>query len=379
MSVGSKRSKKNKIVKHALIMAAGYGTRLEPLTFAVPKPMVPIVNKPTMQHNLELLSRFGIKNVVCNIHYFPEQIENFFYDGEKFGVSLSYSYEEDLLGTAGGVRKMGREVCRINDTFLVLSSDALTDIDINDLVEYHKSRKAVATIALAKVNDPSQFGVVVLDNKGFVKRFQEKPKKEDALSNLINTGIYVLEAKVLDLIPKDMFYYFGHDIFPRMIEKRKKLLGYKINGYWSDVGGITAYKQANQDVMNGKVKIDIQGKKIKPNIWIDRDTRISKSARMSGSVIIGKHSVVEDGVQLENTVVGDRAVISSNSKIKNSIIWSDSIILSSVYIDDSIIGSWCYIGKEASIQSSVIANRCRLRRAVKIHPGTSMNPGTELL
>lgn len=156
----------------ALIMAAGYGTRMEPLTLAVPKPMTPIVNLPTMQHNIELLKRWGFEDLTANIHYHPEQIENYFGDGYNFGVNLNYSYEEELLGTAGGVKRMGEEIARINEEFLVLSSDALTDVNLQRLVEFHKSKGALATIALARVDNVSEFGVVLHDEEGHITGFQ---------------------------------------------------------------------------------------------------------------------------------------------------------------------------------------------------------------
>lgn len=192
----------------AFILAAGYGTRLEPLTLAVPKPMVPIVNLPTMQHNLELLKKHRFSDVTANIHYYPEQIENYFGDGSAFGVNLAYSFEEELLGTAGGVKWMAGKIARVNDAFLVLSSDALTCINLERMVEYHKSKKALATIALARVPDVSEFGIVIQDPDGKVIGFQEKPKPEVAQSDLANAGIYIFEPEVLDLIP-DGFYDFG--------------------------------------------------------------------------------------------------------------------------------------------------------------------------
>ncbi|NQU18304.1 MAG: NDP-sugar synthase [Candidatus Saganbacteria bacterium] len=372
--------KRKKDVTHALIMAAGYGTRMEPLTLAVPKPMVYIANKPAMLHNIELARKHGIKNAVCNIHYFPEQIENFFYDGEDFGVSFSYSYEEELLGTAGGVRRMGREIENLDNTFIVMSSDALTDINLQKLIAYHKSKKALATVALAPVPDPSDFGVVILDEKdNRITAFQEKPKKEDALSNLVNAGIYVFEPKILDMIPAGRFYDFGKELFPKLVEDKARFFGYQMKEFWSDVGGLKAYLKANQDVLSGHVRVQVPGKKIGKSTWIGKKAKISSSARFSGGVVIGERAVIEDGVELENVVVGDRTVISKNSKIKNSVLWSDSIILSSVAIDQSVVGSWCYIGKEVQIISSVVANRCRLGPKISMPSGTTMNPGTDLL
>ncbi|OGC04322.1 hypothetical protein A2276_06970 [candidate division WOR-1 bacterium RIFOXYA12_FULL_43_27] len=342
----------------ALIMAAGYGTRLEPLTTAVPKPMMPIVNKPCMLHNLELLKRYGIKRVTCNIHYHPEQIENYFMDGEKFGVSLSYSYEEKLLGTAGGVKKMGEGIDR---TFIVLSSDALTDINLSKMLAFHKEKGVLATMALCEVSDVTQFGVVVLDEKsGRVTAFQEKPKQEEALSRLVNTGIYIFEPEILDMIPEGKPYDFGKELFPLLAAEGRALYGYKMLGYWSDVGTIKTYLEANRDAMLGKVGVHIPGSRISSANWIGRNSKISKTAEFKGSVLIGDHTVIEDEVEIKNSVIGDRVVVSRGSKILDSVIWSDSIILSSSQIKESVVGSWCYIGKGSKVSFSALANRTRV-------------------
>ena len=214
----------------ALIMAAGYGTRLEPLTLAVPKPMVPIVNFPTMQHNLELLKKYGFTDVTANIHYHPEQIENYFGDGAKFGVNLSYSFEEKLLGTAGGVKLMAETIAKIDGTFVVLSSDALTDINLHRLTEFHKQKKALVTVALCQVGDVREFGVVIQDETGRITGFQEKPAPEAALSSLANTGIYVFEPEILKLIP-DGPYDFGRQLFPQLVAEKAAIYGYKMVEY----------------------------------------------------------------------------------------------------------------------------------------------------
>jgi len=365
--------------KKALIMAAGYGTRMEPLTLAVPKPMVPIVNKPTMQHNIELLRRNGIRDIVANIHYHPEQIENFFEDGDAFGVNLAYSYEEKLLGTAGGVRRMGRRVSRIDETFMVLSSDALTDINIRKLVSFHKKKKALATIALMPVEDTTQFGVVILDKDQKVTSFQEKPKKENALSNLANTGIYVFEPEILDMIPEDQFYDFGHELFPMLAKKKAPVYGYKMVEFWSDVGGIGPYIAANQDAIQGNVRIVIPGRKISSKVWVGKGARISKSAQFEGYVIVGDKCEIRDGAYLKNVVLGDMCVVGNDARISHCVIWSDTFVSHGADIDKSIIGNWCQIGENARIeQNSVIPNRCVIRKGSHLPEGTKLKPSKTL-
>jgi NDP-sugar pyrophosphorylase family protein len=361
----------------AIIMAAGYGTRLEPLTLAVPKPMVTIVNRPVMEHNLLLLKRYGFKNITANVHYFPEQIENFFGNGKKLGINLSYSYEKDLLGTAGGVRRMAKDISKINKTFVVLSSDALTDINLSNIIKYHKKKKAVVTIALLKVEDTSQFGVVILDKSNRITAFQEKPKPGKALSNLVNTGIYVFEPEILDMIPKDKFFDFAKDLFPRLIEQNIPIYGYPMVEYWSDIGNLKSYLNANLDVLRKIVRVDIPYKKVGSSIWVGKDTTIDKTAKFEGTVIIGNGTEVRRGAYLKDVVIGDMSVISHDTRIEKSVLWKESFISRTSQIYESVIGSFCQTGKGSVIKQSIISNCCKIssRRVIssmKVLPNTSI-------
>jgi NDP-sugar pyrophosphorylase family protein len=360
----------------ALILAAGYGTRLEPLTLAVPKPMVPIVNLPTMQHNIELLRRHGFCDIVANVHYYPEQIENYFSDGFDFNVNLSYSYEKALLGTAGGVKQMARRCDRIKETFLVLSSDALTDINLNKMVEYHKRKQALVTIALAKVEDVKDFGVASLESDNRIVGFQEKPKPEEALSNLANTGIYIFEPEVLDLIP-DGFYDFGKQLFPTLIKERAPIFGYKMVEYWSDVGGIDKYVYSNYDAMKGTVQIRVPGRKIAASTWVGEREEIDPSARFEGSVIIGDRCKIGKDVYIKDAVIGGKCFIADGSAITGSVIWSDTYTGVEAQIAGSVIGSFCHIGAKAKINpGSVLANCCVIHSATEIPPDTRLHPNS---
>ena len=359
----------------ALILAAGMGTRLEPLTLAVPKPMVPVVCKPVMEHNLELLRRYGFTDITANLHYFPEQVENYFSDGSAFGVKLSYSYEDTLLGTAGGVRRMGRELDNIRETFLVLSSDALTDINLKRLVAFHKKKKAIATIALQPVSDTSEFGVVATDDLDKITAFQEKPSKEEAISNLVNTGIYVFEPEILDMISEG-HYDFGRQLFPELVKRNLPFYGYKMVEYWADVGSLAFYKQANFDILKGFARINIPGRRVSKNLWIGKDAKMDRSVKLDKGVIIGNSVKIGAHVEIVGeTVIGDMCTIGDDVKISKSIIWSDTFVGKGSIVNQSIIGSWCYIEKEANIgQDSVISNRCGVRAGRTVPPETRLNP-----
>ncbi|MFH1826365.1 MAG: NDP-sugar synthase [bacterium] len=360
----------------ALIMAAGYGTRMEPLTIAVPKPMVPIVNLPTMQHNIELLLRHGFSDITANIHYHPEQIENYFGDGFEFGVNLAYSYEEQLLGTAGGVRRMAVDIAEVKDTFLVLSSDALTDINLKRIVEYHKKKKALMTIALAKVEDVTEFGVVIQDEDGKITGFQEKPKAEEARSNLVNAGVYVIEPEILKMMPAG-FFDFGKELFPRLVAEKADLYGYPMVEYWSDVGGLEKYIQSSYDAMRGAVSIRIPGNKVSQSTWLGSREKIDPSVRFEGSVIIGDSCVIGKNVYIRDAVIGDKCIIEEGSVITGSVIWSDVMLEPEAQVDQSVVGSWCHIEDKAKIsKGSIVSNRSVVRRGVELPPQTRLKPNS---
>jgi NDP-sugar pyrophosphorylase family protein len=359
----------------ALILAAGYGKRLEPLTKAVPKPMVPVANKPIMQYNLELLKRYGIKDCIANLHYFPEQVENYFGDGSGFGVNLRYSFEEELLGTAGGVRRMAA-LTEIDGTFLVISSDILTDINITKMLAFHRKRGAIATIALVPVEDTSQFGVVVTDKDGRISAFQEKPSKEQALSDMVNTGIYIFEPQILGMISENKFHDFGNNVFLALVADKAPFYGYRMIEYWNDVGGLEKLLGANFDILQGAVRADIQAKRIDKSTWMGRGTRVAKSAKFEGTIILGDKTAVGDNVEVYGNVsIGDKCVIEEGAVISNSIIWSDTHIGRNARLDKCIIGNWCYIEDDVRIEEgSVIGNRSRIRSGKKLSANTKIEP-----
>ncbi|NQT29437.1 MAG: NDP-sugar synthase [Candidatus Saganbacteria bacterium] len=360
----------------ALIMAAGYGTRLEPLTLAVPKPMIPIANLPTMQHNIELLKRYGFRDIVANVHYYPEQIENYFGDGFDFGVNLSYSYEKELLGTAGGVRRMAVDIAEIAETFLVLSSDALTDLNLKRLLAFHKKKKALITIALAEVSDVSQFGVVITDDDGKITGFQEKPKAEDAKSKMVNAGVYVIEPELLKMIPEG-FYDFGKELFPKLVSQKVPIYGYPMVEYWSDVGGLTKYIQSSYDAMKGVVQVRIPGRRVSKSTWIGSREKIDKSARFEGAVIIGDRCRIGKNVYIKDSVIGDKCVIEDGSIILGSVLWSDVVAENGVEINQSVIGNWCHIGEKTKIlPETIISNRSIIRKQSEVPPKTHLQPNS---
>jgi len=360
----------------AMILAAGLGTRLLPLTEEISKPMVPIVNRPVMEIIVELLAKHGFEEIYVNLHYHPEVITRHFGDGSRWGVSITYSYEEELLGTAGGVKKLEDKLG--GETFLVISGDALTDLNLTALVDFHRGHGGIATMVVTPVSDPSKYGVVILGEGGRVTGFQEKPRRDEALSYVANSGIYVFDPEVMDMIPKDSFYDFGSQLFPRLLEESIAFYGYEHGDYWNDVGSIEEYKAGNFDALTGKVKVRIPGVRIGEDVWIGQETVIEEGVIMVGPICIGSHCLVKKGARLFGPlVVGDRTFISEGATLYRGIKWGDGYIGKDAHLMDSVVGWEAEIGKGAAVLSdAVIGHRTVIGEGSVIHPSVSIMPGS---
>ena len=268
----------------AVIMAGGEGSRLRPLTSNVPKPMLPVANRPLMEHIIELLRSHGVTDITATVQFLASVIRNYFSDGSDLGVSLSYSTEDVPLGTAGSVLN-AKEL--LSGTFLVISGDALTDLDLTKVVEFHRSRDSAATLVLKRMADPLEFGIVMTAEDGRIERFLEKPTWGQVFTDTINTGIYVLEPEVLDMIPPAQPYDFSSELFPLMLEKGLPLYGYITDEYWTDVGDTEAYLQAQKDTLNGKVSVTLKGFEFAPGVNVGVDVEIDPTARLLGPVVVG--------------------------------------------------------------------------------------------
>jgi NDP-sugar pyrophosphorylase family protein len=336
--------------------------------------MVPVANKPIMQYNIELLRKYGIKDIIANIHYFPEQVENYFHDGRQFGVNLSYSFEEELLGTAGGVKCMSR-LMKVKDSFIVISSDVLTDVNLSKMLAFHRKKKALATIALTSVEDVTQFGVVVLDGDDRIAAFQEKPSRREAKSSLVNAGVYIFEPEILDMI-SDGFRDFGKEIFPELVSNNAQFFGYKMIEYWNDVGGIEKLKSANSDVLQGRVRAEVSARRVGSSTWMGRDTHVAKSAKFEGIIILGDRASIGENVEIYGNVsIGDKCIIEEGTVISDSVIWSDTHVGKGSSLKKCLVGNWCNLEDNVRIEDgSVISNRCRVRQGKKLAPNSNIEP-----
>ncbi len=321
----------------AMVLAAGKGTRLFPLTGEVPKPMAPVVDTPIIHHIFELLSGHGVTEAHVNVYYLADALLAAYGEESRVdGMIVRLSREEELLGTAGGVKRLARN---FDDTFVVVSGDALTDVDIGELVRFHKQKGALATIALRRVFDTSEFGVVELDGDGNILGFQEKPDPKEAISTLANTGIYVLEPRALEYVPEGTFFDFAQDVFPRFLEAGEGFVGYQGDFYWSDIGTLEAYRQAQYDVLSGRVRVKVPGEKRSDSLWVGENAQIHPSVDIEGHVLVGKDAVIGRGVTLSGGVtVGTDCWVRPNATIKRSILLPGASVGDGAYLEDCIVG-----------------------------------------
>ena len=340
-------------------MAGGEGTRLRPLTANQPKPMLPMANVPMAEHVVNLLRRHGFEEIVVTLGFLASTIRTYFGDGSELGVRLVYATEETPLGTAGSVLNASDE---LDDRFLVISGDVLTDVDLTALVEFHEKQGGVATLALEAVENPLEFGIVILDADGRVERFLEKPGWGDVFSDTINTGIYVLEPEVFDWIPAGRAVDFSSEVFPLMLEAGQPMYGYVASGYWEDVGTLEAYLRAHADILDGKVQIDMPGFPLRPNVWLGAGAEIHPSAHVVGPVLIGDNCRIGAGVELNG-----HCVIGANVRI------GDNTVIERCVIHDNV-----YMASAVSARGCVIARSCDVRQGVHLDDGVVLGEGSRV-
>ena len=364
----------------AVIMAGGFGTRLRPLTSGIPKPIVPMVNKPIMEHIVELLKAHGIIDIVSTLFYQPDAIIGYFGDGAAYGIKMQYRKAEADYGTAGSVRN-AKDF--LNERFLIISGDVLTDFDLTAAIRFHEEKKAKATILLTRVSNPLQYGVVLTKEDGTITRFLEKPTWGEVFSDTINTGIYILEPDVLDLVPEKREFDFGKNLFPLLLERNLGLYGYITQGYWKDIGSLNEYQDAHMDVIRGDVKIHIDGVK-KGNVFIGEGTTIETDSRnLTGTNVIGKNCRIHDSAVISNSIIGDNSEVFPGVIIRNSVIWKNSKIGARSELTLDVIGNNCVISDDVVILENVfigdsctVGKRSKLLSNIKIWPEKNIEDGS---
>ena len=361
-------------------MAGGFGTRLRPLTCNTPKPMVPLMNKPMMEHIVALLRTHGIKDLIASLFYQPDVITGYFGNGSAFGVTMNYVRADADYGTAGSVRN---GTYGMHERIMVISGDVLTDFDLSAALHYHEAKKAKATIVLSRVKNPLQFGVVITGDDGKITRFLEKPSWGEVFSDTINTGIYILEPEVLEMVPYRSDYDFSKDLFPLLLRQDAGLYGYVANGYWRDIGNLNEYQDAHIDALNGLVQMVKDGTQT-GNMYVGEGTLIpSGGVQTSGTVMIGKSCTIGENTMLSNTVIGDNCVIGPGARIMNSVIWHDTVIGHSTELTYDVIGTRCSIGEKSVLaENAFIGDGCwigrnsRLGANIKLWPEKVVEEGS---
>ncbi len=322
-----------------MVMAAGLGTRLRPLTWEIPKPVVPVANRPVIEHILRALKRHGVDQVVSNLHWFPETIRGPLGDGSALGVELTYVEEEKLLGTAGGVRNVADHLTAEGGPFLVMAGDALTDIDFTALLEAHRRNDGIATLAVKQVADVSQFGVVVTDGEGRVQGFQEKPDPAEALSDLTNTMIYVFEPEVIEHFPADEVIDFALDVFPALLDQDVPFYVHRFDEYWNDVGSIPEYLQGNLDAVTGAVELDVGGALLTGGPSEEETEEQSGGWELSGAVLLGEGASVGSGARIDGpAVIGPGANVGANAIVKGSVLLADAEVPADGLLVEAVSG-----------------------------------------
>lgn len=360
----------------AMVLAAGLGTRLRPLTGSISKPMAPIVNRPVMHHILRLIKNHGFTDAVANLHYHPHAITNYFGRGQRVGIDLRYSLEPKLMGTAGGVKAVEKYLK--GDTFLVISGDALTDLDLTKLIRQHRESGGIASLALRRVDDPSHFGVVITDDNNRILGFQEKPAPGEELSNLCNCGIYVFEPEIFDYIPQDLVYDFGTQLFPEFVEKKIPFFGFEIDGYWNDVGSLEMYRIGNFDALTGRVNVEISGKEISPGVFVGEGTEIADSAVLTPPILLGDYCRIGGNVSLTGPlVIGDHSVIEEGAALEGVIKWRAAQTGAGATVIGGIIGRGAYIRDEVRIHDRVVVgDRCVIGAGSVLDEAVHLEPFT---
>jgi mannose-1-phosphate guanylyltransferase/phosphomannomutase len=355
-------------------MAGGFGTRIHPLTINLPKPMIPLINRPIIAHIIELLKRHGINDLVLLLYHQPEMIKNYFGDGSEFGVHITYVTPLDDFGTAGAVKAAARH---LGERFLIISGDLLTDFDLGKVLTFHQEHRAQVTITLTSVSDPLQFGVVITDKEGRITKFLEKPGWGEVFSDTINTGIYVVEPEVLDVIPEGENRDWAKDVFPLLLNRKAPLYGCRLEGYWADIGNPETYLETCRDIMLGRVDVHIDEPPRSPEerIFISSDAQVDAAATLRGMVVLGDNTRVQGHARLTNCVVGRNCRIEDGTELDGAVLWDNVTVRAGSRITAAVLGHAVRVGQGVVIEpgavvadETTVGDEVQIRADVRIWP-----------
>ena len=360
----------------AVVMAGGFGTRIQPLTNSRPKPMLPVVNRPMMENTMMTLRDLGITDFIVLLYFKPEVIQDYFGDGSKFGMNITYVIPDDDYGTAGAVKLAQEHIG--DDNFIIISGDLVTDFDFKKIFDYHKQKKSKLTITLTSVENPLEFGVVIANEEGKIEKFLEKPSWGEVFSDTINTGIYIIEPEILKYIPKGENFDFAKDLFPQLMKEGVELIAGNAKGYWRDVGNPDSYREAHEDIMSGRVDFNIPGEKVTyPDglLYSDEPYILDESIEIIGKVVLGKNVSIGKRTKLKNVVIGDNVEIDKDCKVSNSVIWNSVTIGKGTKVDNAVICNDNVIGKNVKMTAGIIlAAGCEIGELVTVEKDVTIWP-----
>jgi mannose-1-phosphate guanylyltransferase/phosphomannomutase len=355
-------------------MAGGEGTRLRPLTANAPKPLLPVANRPIMEHVLRLLKRHGFDETVVTVQFLAAMVRTYFGGGDELGMHLSYATESTPLGTAGSVKNA--EAALRDGQFLVISGDALTDIDLSSLVAEHRKNGALVTVALKSVPDPLEFGIVIAGEDGRISRFLEKPTWGQVFSDTVNTGIYVMEPEVFDYVPAGEPVDWAADVFPRLVAAGAPVYGQVVSGYWEDVGTITSFLRVQADVLNQQVDVEIGGFEVSPGVWVGQDADVHPDAILKGPLVVGDYSKVEAGAELrEFTVLGSNVVVKQGAFLHRAVVGDNAFVGPRTNLRGCVIGKGTDVRRAARVEEgAVVADSCVVEEEAFVSPDVRVYP-----
>ena len=362
----------------AVLMAGGSGTRLRPLTCDLPKPMVPVLNRPIAEHIINLLKRNNITEVIATLYYLPDVMRDYFQDGSDFGVQMTYAVEEEQpLGTAGCVKNIHQW---LDDTFITISGDAITDFDLQAAIAFHRAKKSKATLILTRVPNPVEFGVVITDEEGRISRFLEKPSLSEIFSDTVNTGTYILEPEILEYLPENEEADFSKDLFPLLLDREEPMYGYVAEGYWCDVGHLEAYREAQYDGLEKKVKLDFPYQEQSAGIWIGNNTYIHPSVLVEAPALIGDNCRIGARVKIEaGTVIGDNVTIGVDANLKRPIIWNGATVGDEAHLRACTISRGTRMDRRSqALEGSVVGTLSIVGEEAQIAPGVRVWPSKRI-
>ena len=350
----------------AVIIAGGSGTRLRPLTYNVPKPMVPLFDKPFLQHQLELLRRHGITDVVINLHYLSDSIRDHFGDGAALGMRIDYSFEEKPMGTAGAVKLAERFFD--GEPIVVFNGDILTDIDVGELVAFHQANGAKATIAMIRVSDPTAYGLIFTQDDGRIARFLEKPSWDEATVDTVNAGIYVLDPSVFRYVPLNEAYSFERGLFPLLLQLGEPVYGFPTTAYWLDIGSPQKYLQAHTDVLLGRVKVELDAERRPDGVWLGKGVEVDPTAELRGPAYLGDGTKVRKRARIrEFTILSHGVTVDDRASLENVLVGAGSVIGEEAQLSRCIIGQRCQVGPATVLGGdAVIADESIVGRGTRL-------------